>query len=488
MNADSNDEITITITSMTTMVTESISVSSGSTTIADLTLLAAALLNLPNSDGLVLTKDGQRLLTTSTSTTTLSVANIHHGDLIVVMQSVQNRGQNQSQNDSLGSSSRMPQLSNGTNPNRSTSNGTGLDFSTLLGPTSSQQSRLSSSSTSQGEHTSGLTFHLPTISASGSSSNRNPIGMPYSTQPSQSESIQWSGMSLDDAIAKNPNPDHFIKILLDTENHPNLLKELNYHNATLAKNIKQANPIDAPSIWRHEIQKSTINSTLKGTLQAQTKASMERRLRLNPMDQEANAYFGDQIRRNNVAQQYAQMMEDFPESMGRVLMLYVDVEVNGHALQAFVDSGAQNTIMSSECADRCGLLHLLDDRFAGVAVGVGTGKILGRVHMAPIKVGGQFFPCSVTVMDSDKGLGDKNMECLFGLDMLKRHRCSIDLKKNVLVFSGGEGDSDRMEAPFLHEKDLDQNKGGTKDFDVELSNKEVEMRMEEEDSGQQKKG
>lgn len=91
-------------------------------------------------------------------------------------------------------------------------------------------------------------------------------------------------------------------------------------------------------------------------------------------------------------------------------------------------------------------------------------------------------------MDSDKGLGDKNMECLFGLDMLKRHRCSIDLKKNVSVFSGGERDSDCMEAPFLHEKDLDQKKGGTKDFNVKLSNKEVEMRMEEEDSGQQKKG
>ena len=39
-----------------------------------------------------------------------------------------------------------------------------------------------------------------------------------------------------------------------------------------------------------------------------------------------------------------------------------------------------------------------------------------------------FFPCTITVMDSEKGLGDQNMDFLFGLDMLKRHRCKIDLE------------------------------------------------------------
>merc|ERR1719215_120553 len=105
------------------------------------------------------------------------------------------------------------------------------------------------------------------------------------------------------------------------------------------------------------------------------------------MDEEANSYFGKQIRQKNVEQQYYQMMEDYPESMGRVLMLYIDAYVNGHPIQAFVDSGAQNTIMSSACAEKCGLLHLLDTRFEGTAIGVGTGKILGRVHIAQLKIG-----------------------------------------------------------------------------------------------------
>jgi len=113
-------------------------------------------------------------------------------------------------------------------------------------------------------------------------------------------------------------------------------------------------------------------------------------------------------------------------------MLYVDVKVNKTPIQAFVDSGAQSTIISQDCARKCGIMNLLDTRYAGTAVGVGSSKILGRIHVADMHVGGITLPCSFTVLEDNK------VDLLFGLDNLKRHQCCIDLVSNQLHIKNGE--------------------------------------------------
>ncbi len=97
-------------------------------------------------------------------------------------------------------------------------------------------------------------------------------------------------------------------------------------------------------------------------------------------------------------------------------MLYVNVKVNNVPLKAFVDSGAQMTIMSKSCAERCGIARLIDARFAGMAVGVGQQRILGRVHLCQLEIAGGIVPTSFSVLE------DQPMDMILGLDMLKRHQ------------------------------------------------------------------
>jgi DNA damage-inducible protein 1 len=88
--------------------------------------------------------------------------------------------------------------------------------------------------------------------------------------------------------------------------------------------------------------------------------------------------------------------------------------------------------MSRKCAGHCGIMRLVDPRFAGVAVGVGEAKIVGSVHLAPIVIGKRSYNCSFTVLDGEAG----NMDLLRGLDMLRKTKTMIDLRSDCLHVGG----------------------------------------------------
>jgi DNA damage-inducible protein 1 len=211
-------------------------------------------------------------------------------------------------------------------------------------------------------------------------------------------------------------------------------------------------------------------------LEERTRANMEKEqaenrrideLNKDPYSAAAQAEIEKRIHDENVGKNYADAVEHIPESFGRVVMLYIPCVVNGIPCQAFVDSGAQSTIMSVEFATKCNIMRLVDTRFAGMAQGVGTAPIVGRVHLAQIKIGTQFYPFSITVIDGKKGV-----EFLLGLDMLRRHQCLIDLRQDGLQV-GGEL------VKFLSEGEIDEMKHERESNSMELDGqKKPELKID----------
>ncbi|XP_068449976.1 protein DDI1 homolog 2 isoform X2 [Clinocottus analis] len=224
---------------------------------------------------------------------------------------------------------------------------------------------------------------------------------------------------------------------------PALLQQMLLSNPHELSLLKERNPPLAEALLSGDLERFT--KVLQEQQQDRAKREQERirLLTADPFDLDAQAKIEEDIRQHNVEENMTIAMEEAPESFGQVVMLYINCKVNGHPVKAFVDSGAQMTIMSQACAERCNIMRLVDRRWAGIAKGVGTQKIIGRVHLAQVQIEGDFLPCSFSILE------DQPMDMLLGLDMLKRHQCAIDLKKN-LVLIGTTG----TETRFLPESEL----------------------------------
>jgi len=219
---------------------------------------------------------------------------------------------------------------------------------------------------------------------------------------------------------------------------PDDLHHLFFKNRELAEAVVN-NDVEYVANFYEKLNKEKLEKRLK---EEERIAELE----ADPLNPDAQKEIEKIITERRVNENWEYAHENFPESFGHITMLYIECSINGHSIQAFVDSGCQTTTISKACAEKCGILKLLDIRSAQMVIGVGHQKSLGRIHAAPLEVAGNFYECNFTVLDNS------GIDLLFGLDNLKRHQCSIDLAENRLFMRKSE-----VSVPFLSEAEIIKN-------------------------------
>ncbi|KAL0590322.1 hypothetical protein ABG067_001567 [Albugo candida] len=155
-------------------------------------------------------------------------------------------------------------------------------------------------------------------------------------------------------IPRNPSPQLLLEIF---EKNPQLLPQLREGNVELATALERKSIRDI----RMVLMQMHMKEASRQYKENEETVALER----NPLDAQAQIKIEETIRLRNVQQNMEIAMEQMPEAFAHVYMLYIPCEVNDVQVQAFVDSGAQSTIMSSSCAERCGIMKLVDKRFEG---------------------------------------------------------------------------------------------------------------------------
>ena len=202
---------------------------------------------------------------------------------------------------------------------------------------------------------------------------------------------------------------------------PDDLNTLFNTNPELAEAIVSGNTPKVESIVRKQVEEAE---------KKQKDEEMEyiRLMNSDPNDPQVQEKIAKIIQKKNIDENLRQAEEYMPETLFPVHMLFINLEINKKKVVALVDTGAQSTIMSQDLCKKCDLFNLCDERYSGIAKGVGTSKIIGVVHAAQMKIQNKVLMAKITVIENS------SIGFIFGLDNMRAHRCTIDLKQNGLVF------------------------------------------------------
>ena len=227
--------------------------------------------------------------------------------------------------------------------------------------------------------------------------------------------VFFRGMTIQEVLGANPSPRALAEVL---RTHDEAWALLNHVRPTLAASVRAAPTLEeATTLLTRFLQELALDHSLEDARGEARDREMQERLARDPNDAEAKIHVERMQNLRLMDEQLMHINELYPEqSVGaHVVMLYVAAEFNGHKLNVFVDTGAAQSILTYKCAERCGLLPMVDTRYKSKMVGVGSHDGMGRLHMAYLKCGGTVFPMSLNVMAPRTASSEHQLEDVFEL-------------------------------------------------------------------------
>jgi DNA damage-inducible protein 1 len=169
------------------------------------------------------------------------------------------------------------------------------------------------------------------------------------------------------------------------QSRPEELIELCNKHSQLLDQFRAADPEFADAISTRDLPKIRSMQMQKQLRESKRKYDEGQLMLTRPDDESVQKRIEERIRLENIQENMVYAMENFPESYGGIVMLYIHAELNSVPIKAFVDSGAQMTVMSVSFAKKCNLMRLVDSRYQGEARGVGSSKIVGKIHVTQVR-------------------------------------------------------------------------------------------------------
>lgn len=111
--------------------------------------------------------------------------------------------------------------------------------------------------------------------------------------------------------------------------------------------------------------------------------------------------------------------------------IYLGAMIGGQNCNCFLDTGAQNNIITTATVKKYGLESFVDKSYRGKVVGVGESNIIGCIPYLTLNVDGSECPCYFQVMEK---VG--SIDILLGLPFIMFYGVTLDFAKRKMTIGG----------------------------------------------------